>query len=476
MRKFLKLSLPIQMAIAVTFFCFFQLLFSQRIPENAGLGWDGWTYAKWIRDFDWEVLTKGLDSYYIQRVLPPMMVRGVLLLFGLPLTDPNIVATYMVMNSLCLIGVAYLWGLIARRLKLTAALQWLGCLSLFLNFGIGYMAFFTPVLTDFISLLIGALQFYFALQGANIALLVISVVGAFVWPTAFVTGLLLFLFHDPKRKAGASPTKFRLDLPLIGPAIACLFFFYRYLHSWPRFEHSALNNINVLSFTLQLLVCSLCFSSQTSIRDLWDRIASKKLLIVIVLFAVVGTLRYYLSNHVTSALGYGAFLIQLLRHAMRFPFLAMVSHVVYFGPVLLIPLLRGRFFVREIHREDFGLFFLFISLIMLNTESRLAINFIPFIIAFSMKALEGANWGAWQFGFFTGVTFLFSKFWLRLASLWPTTSIQADAQREFPAQYYFMSFGPWMSFTSYCIQGAVVLVTLAALFLLFRRSRAISAL
>ncbi len=468
-----RLSLPQQMTISIGLFCLLRLLLSRSIPENGGLGWDGWGYAKWIRDFDWEVMTKGLDSYYIQRLLPPMLVRGALLLLGISLTDSHIVSAYLGMNCLALVGVAYIWGLIAERLKLSVPLQWLGCVALFLNFGVGCMAFFNPVLTDFLSLLVGTLQLYFALQGMSGALLTTSAVGGFIWPTALFAGVVLFLFHDPNRKPQKSPLpKFKFDLPVIGPAVLLLFFSYRYLRSWPPFEHSALNNFSFAMFVVQLLACSLCFFSKASIRDLWDRIKSKKVLIALVLVFAMSKLRYSLSNHQINALGYSAFLMQILKSAIRLPALTIVSHVVYFGPVLLLPLIWGRAFIKEAHREDFGLFFLFASLILLNTESRLSINFLPFIIAFAMKSLEGANWKKAHYAFFITLTLLFSKVWLPLASLWVDSPVAKEIQYEFPAQWYFMTFGPWMSLTSYAIQGAAVLGTLVCLYLISGRRQA----
>src|SRR5947209_2952133 len=66
----------------------------ERLPVNAGLGWDGVRYATITRNFAQYMASPALDGYYVQRILPCGVVFALMWLLGLAFSDSNIVFTF----------------------------------------------------------------------------------------------------------------------------------------------------------------------------------------------------------------------------------------------------------------------------------------------------------------------------------------------------------------------------------------------
>jgi len=105
------------MMVAVSVLTLPLYVFGEKISHGHGLGYDGQTYGQMVRDglamFRW------MDSYYIQRILPSLMVRLFLSLLSIVPTNQSIIAGFIGLNVLCLASVALLWGMIADELGIS---------------------------------------------------------------------------------------------------------------------------------------------------------------------------------------------------------------------------------------------------------------------------------------------------------------------------------------------------------------------
>src|SRR5579871_1376568 len=110
--------------------------FTDRIPVNGGLGYDGIFYTEVARDPYQRIFLEGVDDYRIIRILPSLVVHAALKLLGIPITDPNILDAFALLNVGMIVITAWLWCLLARRLGIGVAGKWFGFVGLFFSFAI----------------------------------------------------------------------------------------------------------------------------------------------------------------------------------------------------------------------------------------------------------------------------------------------------------------------------------------------------
>jgi hypothetical protein len=102
-------------------------------------------------------------------------------------------------------------------------------------------------------------------------------------------------------------------------------------------------------------------------------------------------------------------------------------------------------------------------ILSLFSESRALIPAFSFFVIFTVAVLEEYKWPGWFYWGFGIVSFIFSKIWFPLGS-----KQLLGGYYEFPYQWYFMNYGPWMSDQMYAIQGIFVLVSGIIFFIIIK--------
>jgi hypothetical protein len=193
-------------------------------------------------------------------------------------------------------------------------------------------------------------------------------------------------------------------------------------------------------------------------------VAWRRLAILAIALGAMQVLRVYLSanggfgpEHVFLADTYRMSHTNLFGDAL--PLVFLVALVVYFGPVVGVVLLRWR----EVSGRLAGLgpgpalaAGLGIAL-SLNSQSRWVLVLVPLFVVGAVLAVDEVGISQRGLIVFAGLSLLFSKVWLWIPDLTATNL------ETWPNQWYFMSFGPWMSPLGYAIQGVFVIGALAAL-------------
>ena len=64
------------MHVSYACYALWALFFGERIPVRGGLGWDGEIYYFISQDFFQYLKGRGFDGYYIQRIVPSLIVKG----------------------------------------------------------------------------------------------------------------------------------------------------------------------------------------------------------------------------------------------------------------------------------------------------------------------------------------------------------------------------------------------------------------
>ena len=467
---------PLLLGLAAFFLACFCYRFGERIEVRGGLGWDGYWYAKWARDFYQEIFVNRVDTYYIQRILPSATAHYVLRLLNKPLTDPQVMRAFAIM-SVGMFGVmGYVWGLVAGVLRISPRGRWFGFAGLFLNYVTLKHTFYVPVTTDVSAYCLGMLMIHAYLTGRTIWLTVLTGIGAFVWPLTVQVGALLILF--PRRESESSdlppPWGLHLIAAAAGTVVATIGMVYAE-QLGPSLANGLVQPLYLRPIHRLLLVSYvvaavyLCAGAAILLRsrrltDWREYVGRQKLANIALLAVIVGGARFLQAQWSNGHhfFGMSEMLGITALTAVTKPGVFLVTHAAYYGPFFLLAMFLWRPVCRLIHQQGVGLTLavLLAFLLSLNSQSRYWINVFVMVIPFIVKATDDLHWRPAQYGLVVGLCILFSKFWLPMNG-GPYT----DRQFEFPDQLMFMTHGPWISHLMYAVQGAVIL---ASAFVLYR--------
>ena len=451
-----------------------QIVFGEKIPVSNGLGWDGAIYGAIAKDFEQLLTTHGLSWYYIQRSLPSGIIHYTLRALGLPLQDTFIIRAFEIYNLALLLLAVIIWGLIAKELRIKDRTTWLGFLLVFGNFAIARSNFYYPVLTDTTAFFLGILLAYCFLKQQQLVVLLICVIGSFVWLPFFVFGAILFIF--PFAPLAGKPARLKLDFILA--VMACIVFgvLSIYFLVWDQVNtpYAVLFRQHIqyqwIAVTLALnLACVFIVSRHLlnndglfNLSSLLTRKTLGRLTLIALSFVVLQASVYALADQNASPPITTSDLVRTsILSSAAMPLTSPLSHILYAGPLILLVALAFRDFSREIHRLGIGTTF-FVALylfLMINSQSRLAIQSLPFFAIGVVKVFDDFEWTPPDFLTIGTLAFILSKIWL------PLTHYGSDGIYD---SGYYLSYGPWMSPRQYLVQGIVVVIFALCIYWRFR--------
>jgi len=459
--------------------------FGERTTIFGSLGDEKYYYLI-ANDFNGAVLGQGLDDYRLQRIVPPGVVHYSLQIFSLPPTAQNVINGFGVCNIILLIVGAYVWSLIAGELKLSLRGVWLGFVALFCNYHVLKYIPYIQVSTDLFAFTITLSLVYFFLKKNIWGLGILTVLGAFVWPTIVYTGALLLIFSNLKPVEQDKRAPYCLNFILAAGVVifACLHFevLLKAMESGRLFSLGVFSmganrplmpaiyvSIALVLLYLFVTLGGLLNSGRLFNHRYWLSFFNWKgaVMAVAVLFSVKLIIYFLANGHNARPVDY--LIKNLLIVSTIQPGVFLVNHVVYFGPVLIFLLFLWESFCRIVRSYGPGLVLCMVLVVFfsLDSESRKQMNTYPLVIPFLIKATEGMNWPRLYYWLTAAVAFVFSKFWFKIH-----TQPWGGSPVEFPAQRYYMNMGAWMSHSMYFLQGGCVLVVvLMVYFFMFHNKK-----
>ena len=451
------------------------------VAYNSGFGWDGVIYGRIAGNFE-QIVPWGLGAYRLQRVVPSAVVHYGLQVLQVPLNGGNLLAAFRVYDLVLLVLAVCVLGLITDSLAFSAKSKWLAFIFLFGNHALLKQYFYFPVSTDQTAFALGMLMLYFFLTDNAPGLLTVSLVGAFTWPTLLIMGLVLFVL--PKSHNTGNHHNSRGQSMVLAAVIGIvLLLAVLNVYYVKRLEpvNDTVQVADSLIFPSVVVVLAYVFLGSRAIlsqgylyniSEIGKTLVGLRLDRVAIALVAWEFVRCGVSavsiDRGSIALESSLFDLIVLSSIAR-PAIFAVAHVVYFGPVVLFATFLWKTFARIIGQYGIGLviFVLMNFSLSIDSESRSLINFLPFLVVFTVKATEELGWPSSYYWIIGLVTFLSSKVWLPMNNQ-PLTGSLLD----FPLQYIFMNLGPWMSNQMYIIQGAVVtLIAILFYFLMFRPQR-----
>ena len=438
-----------------------------------GLGWDGQFYGELARNFHLD----GLSPYHIQRVLPSAVVHYGLILLRLPMSDENIVKAFGVYNLSLILLAGFIWILISNTLELGLRGKWLGFIGLFVNFAILKQAFYYPALTDITAFVIGILLFYFFLRNNPWGMALAAAIGLFCWPTFVYTGLPLLLFptRPVKDSDKASPGLSWIIAALITLGYLSLVVYFYFIQGMYSTSQGIPPILTEVVYTSILLAMAYLFVSvkllvkRLTLGSLVAGLKTINVLRVILCLAVVAI--YFAQTVFYSSFSYSPYTTYMLSViallSIAKPLVFLVSHVVYYGPIILILVFFWKRFCETVRHYGLGLIAaLILSLFLsLSPESRQSINTLPLFIPLLVKSVEAFQWRPYLYWIIGILSVAASKVWFGINDISTTPGHPLSAG----FQSYFMHHGPWMSTYTYLLQAQFILGTAVVLFYLLKR-------
>lgn len=461
------------------------------IPAGNGVGYDGVIYAEMVARLD-EMIKQGqLSSYYAQRILPSLIARTWMDIFGIAKTDKNIIQIFIIINLILVLISAGFWVAIAKRLNLGKAAFLIGASGIVLFFLNAKQIYYNPVMTDSYALMTGCGLAYAAVSRRLLLLCVLSVSGAFAWQMSGTVGALLviaLLFEFQK-----SPPAGRLlieNKPALYGLISCIllislavvassvalslmaperksYFLGRILNF--DFTRMLTNSATLLLIGLGALsILIAVYLAKPRLTAGPSKIAAH-VVVASLIIAIPAVIVRLISNPDIPALGLQGFreilsALLLDRVSDRMVLLPFIAHAIYYGPVFLLLIATWPDAVRS--ATALGPFAPLMLLLFIGlsgfSESRFSSLLWPFVVMIAAKAQEGRAIGTPFVIAFAALTAIYSRFWLRINQApWPKPDLSYTDQ--WPKSIYFSQYGPLMNWNFYIGQGILVAVSLGIL-------------
>jgi hypothetical protein len=459
------------------------ILYGDLIPEVAGLGYDGVGSATLSQDVA-RLIYNVQSSYTIQHSLVWFVLGGVYWLiaqFSTAFTDalnvnyiPGLaeqgyranatiaIASYWIVNSICLVTSIFLWAKILERLAITGAVALLSYFMLFISVGNLKILSFYVIIGDSPMLLFGVSAIYLYLAGRSIWLMALGVASGFIRPGLPELSALLLVFPRmaPKAKSSSGHALGYVAAGLAGSILAAGFAYYtlmdaRLIVNDPEFLHGPV----ALRWLSGAIVCAYV---TVGLYFLFRRVDFKDaipkpghVLSGLAVVASVMAILWVLAPGATEVSQLEFFRRGILTGS-ALPGISLVSHVVYFGPgILLVILLWPK--VADAAAELGTGFVAMLALgvcLSIFSESRAITPYIPgFILALTLALARMEHLRQWGFVASAALCVLFSKVWMQMSA--PDPFFDGPGLR--PMQRYFMNFGPWISPQAYVWQGLAIL-------------------
>ncbi|MBA2656655.1 MAG: hypothetical protein H0U70_06670 [Tatlockia sp.] len=447
----------------------FSILLGEHIPAGSGLGFDGVTYTRFAQSMDKIILNHETASYLIQRIAPSSLIYLASKVFHFSVNVQNAPLLFSILNACMLAGSLLIWLKLAKKLNWNIYVKIISFSGLFLNFANLKMSFYYPTLTDTTAFTLGLLMLYCYVNEKDKWLVAASIVGAFTFPTLLCMGFILFIL--PCKKNKTKIVKFSSSFPMFATLLQAITIVIISLLLHFVYGASAVGS-NYSSPMLFLSILSLFLYVFFALRPMtefyWGALTAFiknpiRILFCFLIFIMISIIIKQISNDRISVLTFIEYLTNISNQALAYPFNFIISHFMYYGPIILLFLYFWREVVEYLSQKGAGLFIVtgIYLILSIGSESRQLINFLPMVVFLTAEILNKKAL-TWDFTlFFAFLSLIVSKCWLPINhGEWLSLAMNPpQITLEFPMQWYFMNFGPWVSQMMYLIHFFLIMVT-----------------
>jgi len=444
----------------------------ESVPVNDTFIYDGRFYGPMAQTLD----LRAFDSYHFSRMLPSMAVHAGLVAFGQPLDRRHIVPAFQLLNLGALLLACLLYGWIGDEIGMSEAAFWLGFIAIFVNNIHLKVIWYNPVVTDGVAASLSLAMLLCFLKGKEWWLILVTLLGAFTWPTLIYAGGFLLAF--PRRPVETRETALPrwLAAGFAGlVAVLSMVFLLRasrsgLLERMPH-VHGAI--------VLDLILCVLYAYAATagllrgiSGSGIWKAFSPRRATVAVGLWIAVSIPAWLWANHALYAVGLDRTLYQTLLRAMLHPLGFLIAHPESFGPAILLLYLYWNPFARIVQRYGIGLTLVMWMGILtaMTPESRQSLPSYLMAAPFLGLLADELALPARFVGLVGVMAAAMSRVWVHLGA--PSASEPATVTLV-PRNLLVNEQGTWMTDRIYLIKLVVALVATGILLLaqhIFKRT------
>lgn len=446
----------------------------EQVPANDGLGWDGVRFARYATSGPQALLDREINSYYVQRTGPSLVVHAVIRALGQPFDPVTIRWTFLGMNLVLLTGSIAMLVDTGRRLTLSGNAQWLLFLGLFVNPANGRLPVYYANIGDSTAFALGAAMLWGWCARKPWVLVLASLVALVSWPAAFYLLLPLIVWPRAGDAAGsnhAGPRGGWLDwkwsamaLP-IGALLLAVSWRLSAMPDVPGWTPWTTASLGANAWLFGVAaVAALAQIDRAAPREFLEGTSLKGLATVIALF-LAG--RAFVAATTSGSLAFSevTYWREVLLYVRTRPLAPLVGHAAYFGALAAVACAvwpRALAVARGLGPGPFAAIAL-IGLQALDTESRrLSANW-PLVGLCTVIAVEPWLRDRRVMAAMTAACLLFSKLWWR----WSGPDLFAEAHE--PGNYYNLQ-GPSLSDEAFAVHLIATALLASIAWLMVRRT------
>jgi hypothetical protein len=433
-----------------------------------GYGADGGLYADISMNLSAWIDGHRFESEHIHKLVPIALLGFIGHALESPPTEATMMQAFRLLNLMSMLGVCVLGLLISRKLELSPEITFIFFLFTHVNYANTSFLYYAPEHIDAFVTLMGFGIFYLYLTGRTKTLMACILLGAFSRQSILLSGLIMLMFPRyllaPERIP--SPRWPRPEAIGIGLVMLALFLYAEALPIPftrtfpPLFEFGRLPGAIALTIyivaALWILSASLRYDRQLLAQASW-----RKALVVFILYYLTAKALFAFAG-APGGLGTLQHFLNTALLASNAPFIFLVAHAVYFGPAILIAILRWRQVCDAMSETGFAVVLIGIYAIihMANPETRFFGDLLPIIALVIAMAVRDVVWIKFKMGVLIALSVLASKLWLPIDD-----AARKGNWMEWTEQLYYMNIGPWIWTHAYILQAC--LIALSTLILAF---------
>ena len=465
-------------------------LFPDIMPFHQGFGFEGYTIYKPLAvDLKQYLITTPVNSYSVQRIFPYVLLHTFFKVFGIAFSDVNMILFFQIFFLLLALLIIQVWSALGKKLHLELPGQWVGYLSLIINFATLKHDFYIPFTYDRLALASGLISFYCYLSNRPGWLLLNSLIALTIWPTAlFFNSILLLIPATERIPTTSNPLLARFWAVGIASAICGLFTVVIYVRHIPAPMHLATPIYPLIPIGILVTAVYLLYAQASLARQLlpaWSnllpwlghllrpRLAWAG---VVLLIGAYRLLTHKLGDPTQALLSPQAYAINLTFGALQRPAQFIFCHIIYYGLPVLLLLLFWRRALNAVNRLGLGSGVILVVVLIqaVNSETRQMANVLPLLALLAALLADELRPRPIVVALTAFVTFIISKGWLPFNrfspmygqpdDIFPMFGFERGNFLEWPQQVYFMNFGPWTATRYLALQAGILLVVAALLY------------
>ncbi|WP_460145100.1 hypothetical protein [Pseudomonas sp. S2_A02] len=457
--------------------------FTGVIAVGDGAGWDGNAYLNLIFDWKQSEHFPDTDPYRMSRL--PGFAPLIALEFLHDFSRQQLIQIQVILNIIGF-GAAsgfFLDYLMRSGLSLKKANEY--TLMMLLSWPVMVMSTYYPLLSDHLAIIFSCFSLWCFSKKHRASLLVLCLISPLVMPGLFLLPFTLLAFSSTQESNGwlsrwATSPQFKIVLFLLF-SIIMTSFTYSSLNQISDTEllniglsiAPGLPNLKKLSFMYvlcALIVVSWLWSNHFPQKEFFSNLSINWLLLALFASIFGHAALYFGLNWNTGFKGPNLWQ-NMIFQSLNAPLKPLISHFVYFGPLFIVALalLFRSTDSKRLHYPVKIAILGFLPILAIGSETRQWVAILPFLVAFIA-----------QYGIKSRIRKLILGFSVLLAAplFWLPGSVERAFALKLPMteplwQLYFGRHGPWMSYTTYLISGALMLVFIAFWMLAKRKDHSV---